>query len=87
MPGAQAAAQRELVAEQGERVGDLEAGARALEAACEDLRQAAAGGEARAQAAAAEVLKANRIIEQLSVRRLLTCRCFQATCKELSTGS
>ena len=56
----------------------LEAGACALEARCEDLKQAAAGGEARAQAAAAEVLKANRIIEQLSVR-CLVCLWFGQT--------
>lgn len=70
----QAAAQRELMAEQGERARDLEAGARALEARCDDLKQAAAGAEARAQAAAAEVLKANRIIEQLTVLGLLLRR-------------
>jgi len=66
---AQAAAQRELGAEQAERVRDLEAGARALDGRCADLRQAGAGAEARARGAAAEVLKANRIIEQLTARR------------------
>ncbi len=50
---------------------DLEAGARALDGRCADLRQAAAGAEARARSAAAEVLKANRIIEQLTARRAL----------------
>jgi hypothetical protein len=50
-------------------VRDLEAGARALDGRCADLRQAAAGAEARARGAAAEVLKANRIIEQLTARQ------------------
>ena len=64
----QVAAQKEVMAEQSERVRDLEAGTRQLEERCAELKDAAAGHEERARAASAEVLKGNRIIEKLMVR-------------------
>lgn len=56
------------MAEQGERLRDLEAGTRQLEERCAELKDGAAGHEDRARAASAEVLKGNRIIEKLTVR-------------------
>lgn len=64
----QVTAQKEVMAEQSERVRDLEAGMRQLEERCTELKEAAAGHEERARAASAEVLKGNRIIEKLMVR-------------------
>ena len=59
--------QREVALEQSERVRDLESASRSGEARCAELKEAAAGHEARSNALSAEVQKANRIIEQLSV--------------------
>ncbi|KAK9915645.1 hypothetical protein WJX75_002088 [Coccomyxa subellipsoidea] len=59
------AAQKEVMAEQSERVRDLEAGSRQLEERCAELKEASAGHDERARAASAEVLKGNRIIEKL----------------------
>ena len=64
----QVVAQKEVMAEQSERVRDLEAGTRQLEERCAELKDAAAGHEERARAASSEVLKGNRIIEKLMVR-------------------
>lgn len=64
----QVAAQKEVMAEQSERVRDLEAGSRQLEERCAELKEASAGHDQRARAASAEVLKGNRIIEKLMVR-------------------
>lgn len=64
----QVAAQKEVMAEQSERVRDLEAGSRQLEERCAELKEASAGHDERARAASAEVLKGNRIIEKLMVR-------------------
>ncbi|EIE25806.1 hypothetical protein COCSUDRAFT_1459, partial [Coccomyxa subellipsoidea C-169] len=58
------AAQKEVVAEQRERIKDLEAGTRQLGERCAELKEASAGHDERARAAAAEVLKGNRIIEK-----------------------
>ncbi len=63
----QVAAQKEVVAEQSERIKDLEAGTRQLGERCAELKEASAGHDERACAAAAEVLKGNRIIEKFMV--------------------
>jgi hypothetical protein len=75
-PTPQAHAQGELIEQQRARARDLEAAGKQWEARCGDLREAAAGHEARAKEAAAEVLKGNQIIEKLSVRcpPSLSCR-------------
>ena len=67
MPAWQGALQREVALEQSERVRDLESASRSGEARCAELKEAAARHEARSNALSAEVQKANRIIEQLSV--------------------
>jgi hypothetical protein len=64
----QASSQQQVIQQQQARLADLEASARQWEARCSDLRDMAAGHEARAREAASEVLKGNQIIERLQVR-------------------
>lgn len=64
----QATSQQQVIQQQQARLADLEASAKQWEARCSDLRDMAAGHEARAREAASEVLKGNQIIERLQVR-------------------
>lgn len=63
------AAQKEVLAEQGGRLRDLEAAARQLEARCGELKDAGGAAEERGAEACAEVAKGNRLIEKLTARR------------------
>ncbi|KAF8068308.1 hypothetical protein HT031_001995 [Scenedesmus sp. PABB004] len=57
--------QGQLIAQQQARLGDLEGAARQWEERCADLRDLAAGHEARCREAAGEVLKGNEAIDKL----------------------
>ncbi|KAL4433886.1 hypothetical protein ABPG75_000327 [Micractinium tetrahymenae] len=59
------AGQRGLAAEQAQRIKDMEASLRQVEARAEELKAAAQGHEARANEAAAELARANTAVERL----------------------
>ena len=63
----QLAAQKEAAGEQAHHARGRESALRQLEERCADLKEASAGHEERARAAAAEAAKAARAIEQLTV--------------------
>jgi hypothetical protein len=71
------------MAEQLERIRDLEASASQLEARCSELKEASAGHEARGREALAELGKAGRAVEKLTVGkagRRCACCCTLARC-------
>lgn len=63
----QCQSQGDVAEQQRGRLRDLEAAMRQAEARTADLREAAASAEARAKETAAELHKANAVIEKLTV--------------------
>lgn len=63
----QCSSQSQLIAQQQARLSDLEGAVKQWESRCTDLRDLVAGHDSRSREAAAEVMKANDIIEKLQV--------------------